>query len=114
MPGARVGYITADAVRIDGADIIVASIHSLRSHINNGAPYLASLYARVGFVILDEAHHGVANTFQYVMSHLPAKWRMAVTATPRRSDGLFNELQWIFGPVVFQSFRRYSLLFNYH
>ena len=106
VPGARVGYITADAVRVDDVDIIIASIHSLSSHIERGASYIPLLYARVGFVILDEAHHGVARTFQSVMANLPAARRMAVTATPRRSDGLFEELQYIFGPVAFRSYRR--------
>ena len=106
VPGARVGYITADAVRVDGVDIIIASIHSLSSHIERGAAYLPTLFARVGFVILDEAHHGVARTFQSVMACVPAARRMAVTATPRRSDGLFEELQFIFGPVAFRSYRR--------
>ena len=106
VPGARVGYITADAVRVDDVDIIIASIHSLSSHLERGAAYLSTLFARVGFVILDEAHHGVARTFQSVMARLPAARRMAVTATPRRSDGLFEELQYIFGPVAFRSYRR--------
>ena len=38
--------------------------------------------------------------------YVPGARRMAVTATPRRSDGLFDELQFIFGPVVFRSYRR--------
>ena len=106
VPGARVGYVTADAVRVEGVDIIIASVQSLSSHIERGAAYLPTLFARVGFVIMDEAHHGVANTFQDVMAHMPAARRMAVTATPRRSDGLFEELQYIFGPVAFRSYRR--------
>ena len=116
VPGARVGYVTRDSVRVEGVDFIVASIHTLRSHMDRRAaaaadnplpfPYLDRLRERVGFVIMDEAHHGVANTFQRVMAAMPAARRMAVTATPRRSDGLFDELQFIFGPVVFRSYRR--------
>lgn len=106
VPGARVGYIKADDLRIEGVDIIIASVQSLKSHIDKGAPYLDRLFQRVGFTILDEAHHGVASTFQYVMAHIPCKDRLAVTATPRRQDQLFDELQYIFGPVVFRSFRR--------
>jgi len=106
LPGARVGYIKADGIRVQDVDVVIASIFTLKSHIAGGEPYLAALFARVGFVILDEAHHGVANSFQYVMAHVPARHRLAVTATPRRKDSLFQELQFIFGPVVFRSFRR--------
>jgi hypothetical protein len=106
IPGARVGYVKADKQRVEGVDIIIASVQALHSHIQNGKPYLARLFERTGFVILDEAHHGVANTFQQVIAHVPAARRLAVTATPRRQDGLFEQLQHIFGPVVFRSFRR--------
>lgn len=112
VPGAKVGVVTPERQRVEGVDFIVASLQCLHSHLRGGAdpslahPYLATLVARVGFVVLDESHHGVANTFQFVASQLPAAYRLAVTATPRRRDGLFPQLQWIFGPLVFRSFRR--------
>jgi hypothetical protein len=106
IPGSRVGYIKAERQRVDGVDIIIASMQALHSHMKVDKEYLHVLKRRVGFVILDEAHHGVANTFQKVIAYIPAADRLAVTATPRRQDGLFEELQFIFGPVVFRSFRR--------
>jgi len=107
IPGVRVGYISADhGVRVDGVDIIVASIQSLHAHMKRDEAYLDVLRRRVGFVVVDEAHHGVASTYQAVLAALPAAVRLAVTATPRRGDNLFGELQYLFGPVVFRSFRR--------
>ncbi len=106
LPGARVGYVTADDARVDGVDVIVASIHSLRSHIEKRKPYVDVLFARVGLVCLDEGHHAVASTFASVLAVVPAQYRVVLTATPRRKDGLLPQLQWVAGPVIFQAFRR--------
>jgi hypothetical protein len=106
VPGAKVGYVKSKCQRVKGVDFIIASVQSLHKHIQAGKPYLVDLFQRVGFVILDEAHHGVANTFQQVIANMPAARRLAVTATPRRQDGLFKELQFIFGPIVFRSYRK--------
>lgn len=111
VPGAKVGTVTPERQRVVGVDFIVASLQTLHSHMQAEDryakwPYLAVLESRVGCVVLDEAHHGVASTFQAVVAQLPARYRLAVTATPRRRDGLFKKLQFIFGPVVFRSFRQ--------
>lgn len=39
------------------------------------------------YVILDEAHHAQANTYQKVLKHLKPQSLLALTATPERSDG---------------------------
>ena len=106
LTGVRVGYVKDGAMRVDGVDIVVASVQSLRSHINSDAPYVRTLFERVGTVCMDEGHHAVAGTFWEVMSQCPALYRFVLTATPRRKDGLLPQLQWIAGPVIFRAFRR--------
>ena len=41
-----------------------------------------------GLVILDEAHHVAASTFRDVLGRCPARFRLGLTATPEREDGL--------------------------
>ncbi|MCA9561330.1 MAG: DEAD/DEAH box helicase family protein, partial [Myxococcales bacterium] len=41
-----------------------------------------------GLVILDEAHHVAASTFREVLGRCPARYRLGLTATPEREDGL--------------------------
>lgn len=41
-----------------------------------------------GLVILDEAHHVAASTFYSVVDRCPARYRLGLTATPDREDGL--------------------------
>jgi superfamily II DNA or RNA helicase len=49
---------------------------------------LAKLGALYGLVVVDEAHHVPAGTFSAVLSALPGRHRLAITATPERLDGL--------------------------
>ncbi len=49
---------------------------------------LDELLGGFGLVILDEAHHVAASTFHCVVDRCPARYRLGLTATPEREDGL--------------------------
>ena len=106
VPTARVGYIKSHGIRIDDVDIIVASTQSLFSHLESKRNYLPRLFERVGLLCMDEGHHAVASTFSQVFSACPAQYRIVLTATPRRKDGLMPHLQMIGGPVIFRALRQ--------
>lgn len=55
-----------------------------------------------GLCIVDEAHHVPANTFCSVMFCMPARYRLGLTATPDRPDGLTSILWWHFGNPVYE------------
>ena len=40
------------------------------------------------YVVLDEAHHAAANTYQAILAHVRPKVLLGLTATPERADGL--------------------------
>jgi superfamily II DNA or RNA helicase len=88
------------------ADVVVASMQTLLAALDAGKPFVADLFRRVGFVCVDEGHHVVARTFASVLCRVPALYRLVLTATPRRKDGLMPALQMLAGPVVFRAFRR--------
>jgi superfamily II DNA or RNA helicase len=44
--------------------------------------------ANYGFVIVDECHHVAASAFFGVLSRIPARYWLGLTATPERRDGL--------------------------
>ncbi len=75
--------------------ITVATVQSARDPAR-----LATLRERFGLVLLDECHHAPAATFSNVMSAFPARYRLGVTATPTRADGLESLLGQYIGPVV--------------
>lgn len=53
-----------------------------------------------GLLILDEAHHVAASTFHDVVDRCPAKYRLGLTATPDREDGLTPLLELFLGRPV--------------
>ncbi len=51
---------------------------------------------------VSNCHHAPAATFQRALRLLPAKYRIGLTATPDREDGLTRLVQWSFGPVLLE------------
>ena len=53
-----------------------------------------------GLVVTDECHHVPADTWSRTLYALPGRWRLGLTATPDREDGLTPLLHWHNGPTV--------------
>ncbi len=49
---------------------------------------IEEITANYGFVIVDECHHVAARAFFHVLSRIPARYWLGLTATPERRDGL--------------------------
>jgi len=62
---------------------------------------MANMGAGFGLLIFDEAHHlpGRCRREAAILSTAPM--RLALTATPQRSDGLHTDLDWLVGPVCY-------------
>jgi len=106
LPGARLGHVKEGGdVLVDDVDIVIASLQSLRPALARGDAWVTRLTAATGSVVLDEGHHAVAATFWEVLSAIPAAYRLVLTATPRRGDGLGPQLAWVSGPVIFRAIR---------
>lgn len=50
-----------------------------------------------GTVVVDEAHHAPAAQLSRALARLPARYRLGLTATPDREDGLGPAVEWLFG-----------------
>lgn len=59
-----------------------------------------SLVENVGHVMLDEAHRVGAETYLPILEEIPAKYRTALTATFRRTDGVHRILKYHFGELI--------------
>ncbi|TNE46809.1 MAG: DEAD/DEAH box helicase [Deltaproteobacteria bacterium] len=67
---------------------------------------LTELSDMFGLVIVDEAHHAPAQSYCQVLPSFLARYRVALTATPYRKDGL-HELLWLqFGEIVYRIGKR--------
>lgn len=53
-----------------------------------------------GMVIYDECHRVPSRTRRKLMARLPARYRLGLTATPEREDGLDKLIRWSFGDVL--------------
>lgn len=58
--------------------------------------------ARFGLVIADECHHTPALGICECLAALPGRYRLGLTATPTRHDGLTDLITWSCGPIRYQ------------
>lgn len=68
--------------------------------INSVAPRVEQLSNKFGHVICDEAHRILSPLWVEVISQLPAKYLLGLTATPFRSDGQDKYLFDVLGPKM--------------
>ena len=79
-----------------GTHLTVATVETLARY-----PHLArEIGARVGTVIGDECHHLPARSFIEVLKSCPGRYRLGLTATPERGDGLGAVIPALTGPTT--------------
>lgn len=83
LPDARVGIIQQDKCQIENVDVAIGMIHSLAGE----REYPPELYSWAGLIVPDEVHVLGAETWAAVAPRFNARWRLGLSATPRRSDG---------------------------
>ncbi len=79
----------------DVQDITVATYDSAYLHMDRYG-------GRFGLVIFDEVHHLPSPSYAMAAESMIAPFRLGLTATLERSDGLHEELDELVGPVVFR------------
>lgn len=78
-----IGFVQQDRCEYEGKKIVMIMVQSLLAR-----EYPKSLYEYFGTVVVDEVHRFGAVEFRKAITKFPAKYRLGVTATPDRSDGL--------------------------
>ncbi len=67
--------------RDSGAYAVCATIQSVAQNLEDFDPY------DFGYMVIDECHHGTAETYRKVMSYFRPEFTLGLTATPERNDG---------------------------
>ena len=93
LPEIEIGVIQGKRQKV--AHLTIATVQSLYRN-----EYDKRFYRQFGAVILDEAHHGPADTFEVVLNQIPARYRFGFTATESRADGLHPAMKLLIGPVI--------------
>ena len=96
----EIGFIGGDTFRV-GERFTVGMVPTLARR------NLLDLTSQFGCIVIDECHHvfkdaKAVGTFQKVISSFPARYRIGLTATPHRSDGLVDTMFYVLGPKIIE------------
>jgi superfamily II DNA or RNA helicase len=67
--------------KVKDTPIVCASIQSLIGNLNEFQP------EDFGYIIIDEAHHGGAESYKEILGYFKPEFTLGLTATPERADG---------------------------
>ena len=97
IPGVQVGVIAGQTFDT-GKQITVAMAQTLRKHIKAGKKF----WSQWGCLIIDEAHHAAAETWEWILNVCTARLRFGITASKKRSDGRQRLVSLLIGPIIFE------------
>lgn len=95
VPPNEVGHVQQDACVFVGCRFVIAMVHSLVCR-----EYHPSFYNEFGLVIFDEVHRLGAEYFAQACAKFPARHRLGLSATPKRSDGRERLFHSHIGPTL--------------
>ena len=94
LPGVKIGVIQGEKFSV--GHITIATVQTIKKFITGDK----RIFDRFGCVILDEAHHASASSFEAVLNSCPAYYRFGFTASPTRADGMHPTMKFIIGPII--------------
>ena len=100
MPDARVGIIRQGRCEFRDVDFAVAMLDSLGSRVD---VYPSEMYDAFGLVVTDEVHRTGAATWAPILPRFSAKYRVGLTATPRRKDDAEGVFFQHIGPIGYSA-----------
>ena len=97
---ASVGIIQQNKLEIQGNDICIGMMHSLCLK-----DYKEDTFKDFGFLVVDECHHLGSEMFSKVLCKIGTKYRLGLSATPIRRDGLHSVYNMHMGPIIYKEKR---------
>ncbi len=98
----KVGRIAEGEVVWGSGKLIVATYQTLM----NNDKVIEHLNQFIGLAVVDECHHVSSECFSEVVSKLTARYRLGLTATPDRKDGLEAMTYAVIGPKLYEIDRK--------
>lgn len=99
LPEAKVGFWQRDTVPQGDEDIVIGMVQSI---CNPRREYDPKIYECFGTLIADETHRYAAPMWQEAISKFNSAFRVGLTATPERKDGMQKALFLHIGPIVYE------------
>lgn len=91
----EVGFVVQNKCQLKDKKVIIAMAQSLTSR-----EYGDEFRNFAGLLLVDEVHRFAAPVFQTALWQIPARYRIGLTATPDRQDGLSKVFRYHIGPVL--------------
>ena len=82
LPNAKIGIVQSDSCEYKDRHVSIGMVHSLAER-----DYGDEFYRHFGLILTDECHRVGSATWSAVPPKFPARWRIGLSATPRRKDG---------------------------
>lgn len=98
-PSASIGQIVQNKYEVNGCTHVIGSLQSLAKREYD----LQS--AGFSLCVFDEAHHTSAVCMSEAINNAGCRYRLGLSATPLRPDGLSPFLEWAFGPIAYEKKR---------
>lgn len=98
LPNAKVGLWRGDSLPQGDEDIVIGMVQSI---VNPRREYPDEIYDMFGVLVADETHRYAAPKWQEAISRFGASYRIGLTATPERKDGLHEVFYSHIGPIVY-------------
>jgi len=96
LPNAQIGMVQESTCDFKGRHVVLGMVHSLCNK-----DYGEEFRNYFGLCITDEVHRIGAETWSAVPPLFPARWRLGLSATPRRKDGADAVFHHHIGEVIF-------------
>ena len=96
VPGASLGEIKGRHCQV--GHITIAMAQTLKNYVGAGRTF----WQQFGCIIVDEAHHAAAETWEWLLNSCPAYYRFGLTASPTRADGRQPLVRFYIGPVIYK------------
>lgn len=98
LPRAKIGTVQAQSLEYEGCHVVMGMMQTLAIK-----DYGAKFNNYFGLIVLDEVHRVGAETWAPVPVKFAAKWKLGLSATPRRKDGADAVFRYHIGDVIFTS-----------
>ena len=96
-----IGFVQRDVCEFQKKKIVIIMIQSLLAR-----EYPKSMFDYFGTLCVDECHRIAAQEFRKAIVMFPARYRIGITATPRRADGMENVFFWHIGGIAVEGEHR--------
>lgn len=97
LPKATIGLIQGDTTDVKDKDVVVGMLQSISKR-----NYNAKIYDDISFIIIDETHNVGSAFFSQLLFKVQPKYRLGLSATPKRKDGMEKVFEEHLGPTIIQ------------